>query len=87
MSIAMIDDSVVTEFSSSPTYAYHALVLILWTEKGAISYSWWLNNILLSNQESVQHLKRETETYFEYNSNSAREQIVWDAFEAYMRGI
>lgn len=87
MSTAMINYTVVAEIGSQAN-ADQAPVLISWKMKGVTSYSWWLNSMLLTKQEKVQHLKREMEAYFEYTSNAAREQLVWgcvqDVHERYL---
>lgn len=70
------------------TISDHAPVNIRWQlDKHPFRRSnWRLDNFLLDNLACRSQIEAEIKSYFEINSGTADELIVWEAFKAYIRG-
>lgn len=48
---------------------------------------WTLDRVILLDERIVEDLREKSESFFITNNGSAEEDIVWDAFKCYLRGI
>lgn len=69
-------------------YLAHASVRVSWQIGFAAwkSSQWHLNNLLLECSGPQVQINREMEEFCQ-NRNSAPNTVIWDAFEAYIRGV
>lgn len=67
----------------------HAPVSLNWEIglKRSRSYGWWLNNLLLATSDVVNKVTQEIKNFLQWNKGSTSVRVVWDAQQAYIRGI
>lgn len=62
---------------------------VIWTKKGTRkNFHWILNKELLYKEEDIEHIRKETEFFFETNwDTDTKPHIIWEAYKAVIRGV